>query len=54
MDGWRILDLLGGIALFLYGMELLGAALKKLAGGRMQTTLEHLTSGRGDFCWGWW
>ena len=46
MDGWRILDLLGGIALFLYGMELLGAALKKLAGGRMQTTLEHLTSSR--------
>lgn len=46
MDIWRALSLLGGVALFLYGMELLGAALKKLAGGRMQETLEKLTSSR--------
>ncbi len=46
MDIWRILNLLGGVALFLYGMELLGVALKKLAGGKTQKKLEKLTSNR--------
>ena len=33
MDIFSILALIGGLALFLYGMELMGDGLKKLAGG---------------------
>ena len=40
------LELLGGLALFLYGMELLGDALKRLAGGEMQRILAKLTTNR--------
>lgn len=34
----------GGLALFLYGMSMLGNGLEKLSGGRMEKTLERLTS----------
>lgn len=34
----------GGLALFLYGMSMLGSGLEKLSGGRMEKTLEKLTS----------
>ena len=34
MDITHITSLLGGIALFLYGMSIMGAGLEKLAGGR--------------------
>ncbi len=40
------LELLGGLALFLYGMELLGDALKRLAGGETQRILAKLTTNR--------
>lgn len=40
------LELLGGLALFLYGMELLGDALKRLAGGKTQRILAKLTTNR--------
>ena len=33
MDITHITSLLGGIALFLYGMSIMGAGLEKLAGG---------------------
>ena len=44
MDITHITSLLGGIALFLYGMSILGAGLEKLAGGKMQGVLQKLTS----------
>lgn len=36
MDITHITSLLGGVALFLYGMSIMGAGLEKLAGGKMQ------------------
>ncbi len=41
-----ILSLIGGLALFLYGMELMGGSLKKLAGGKLESILARLTSNR--------
>ncbi len=40
------LKLLGGLALFLYGMQMMGSALEAAAGNRMKTILEKLTSNR--------
>ena len=36
--------MLGGLALFLYGMETMGNGLEKLSGGRLERILEKLTS----------
>ena len=44
MDITHITSLLGGVALFLYGMSIMGAGLEKLAGGKMQGVLQRLTS----------
>ncbi len=41
-----IIALLGGIALFLYGMTLMGDGLKKVAGSKMELILYKLTSNR--------
>jgi Na+/phosphate symporter len=41
-----VIQLFGGVGLFLYGMSMMGAALKKLAGSGMQSILEKLTSGK--------
>lgn len=38
------IKLLGGLALFLFGMNLLGNGLEKLAGGSMEKVLQKLTS----------
>lgn len=46
MDIFSILSLIGGLALFLYGMELMGDSLKKLAGGKLESILAKLTSTR--------
>lgn len=46
MDVFSVLTLIGGLALFLYGMELMGDGLKKLAGGRLESFLARLTSNR--------
>ncbi len=46
MDIFMILSLIGGLALFLYGMDLMGDSLKKLAGGKMESVLARLTSTR--------
>ncbi len=40
----NILQLLGGVALFLFGMELMGDNLKLVAGPRLEITLYKLTS----------
>lgn len=46
MDFFNVLTLLGGLALFLYGMDLMGDGLKKLAGGRLESILSRLTSNK--------
>ncbi len=46
MDFFSILTMVGGLALFLYGMHVLGEGLSKASGGRMEQILERLTSGR--------
>ncbi|MBQ2615162.1 MAG: Na/Pi cotransporter family protein [Clostridia bacterium] len=43
MDIFTILALIGGLTLFLYGMDLMGDGLKKLAGGKMESILARLT-----------
>lgn len=49
MDFFSILTLLGGIGLFLFGMNLMGASLKNLAGGSLEKVLEKLTTGKNQF-----
>lgn len=44
MNVYDVLNLLGGIALFLFGMHTLSASLEKLAGGKLETWLEKATS----------
>jgi phosphate:Na+ symporter len=44
MDIFNIFTMLGGLALFLYGMNLMGEGLKKASGGRLEKILESLTS----------
>jgi len=46
MDLLGFLSLIGGLALFLYGMEVMGKGLTNLSGGRMEALLSKLTSGR--------
>ncbi len=46
MDIFSVLSLIGGLALFLYGMDLMGDSLKKLAGGKLESILAKLTSNR--------
>ncbi len=44
MDIFDVLALVGGLALFLYGMNLLGDSLEKLSGGKLESILEKLTA----------
>lgn len=46
MDIFGVFSLLGGLALFLYGMDTMGKGLEKLSGGRLERLLEKLTSNR--------
>ena len=46
MDLFSVLTMIGGLALFLYGMDTMGAGLSRLSGGRMERLLERLTSNR--------
>ena len=39
-----VLELIGGLALFLYGMNAMGAALEKRAGNKLKTFLSSATS----------
>ena len=46
MDFFSILTLVGGLAMFLYGMQVMGDGLEKLSGGKLEKILEkpfHLT-----------
>ena len=42
----NLLSLLGGLALFLYGMQMMSSGLEAAAGERMKEILEKLTSNR--------
>ena len=44
MTIFDVISLAGGIALFLYGMTIMGSGLEKLAGGKMESILQKLTS----------
>lgn len=44
MDIFSVLSMIGGLAMFLYGMETMGDGLAKTAGGKLEQILEKLTS----------
>ena len=44
MDFFSVLSMIGGLALFLFGMHVLGEGLAKVSGGRLEKILETLTS----------
>ena len=46
MDIFSILTMIGGLALFLYGMQVMGDGLKKASGGKLEMILEKLTSNK--------
>ena len=46
MDIFDFLSLIGGLALFLFGMNVMGEALEKRAGNQLKSILEKLTSSR--------
>lgn len=46
MTTTNILSLLGGLALFLYGMQMMGNGLEAAAGDCLKQILEKLTSNR--------
>ncbi len=46
MEITQILELLGGLALFLYGMQMMSSGLEDAAGNKMKRLLEKLTSNR--------
>lgn len=46
MDFFSVLTLMGGLAMFLYGMDVMGDGLKKLSGSKLEIILEKLTSNR--------
>ena len=46
MDIFGVLTMLGGLALFLYGMDAMGDGLTRASGGKMEQILEKLTSNK--------
>ncbi len=46
MDIFNVLTLIGGLSLFLFGMNIMGQALERRAGGKLRSLLEKLTAGR--------
>ena len=46
MDIFAVLTLIGGLALFLFGMNVMGDSLVKVSGGKLDRILERLTSNR--------
>ena len=43
MTVFDIFTLLGGIAMFLFGMNVMGDNLEKISGGKLETILEKMT-----------
>ncbi len=46
MTIFNILTLIGGLALFLFGMNTMGSSLEKLSGGKLEGILERMTNTR--------
>lgn len=46
MDLFSIITLLGGLALFIFGMNYMSDSLKKLSGGQLESILQKLTSNK--------
>lgn len=46
MDIFAVISLIGGLALFLYGMNIMGEGLEKLAGSKLEKIFEKLTSNK--------
>ncbi len=46
MDIFDVLTMIGGLSLFLFGMNVMGHALERRAGGRLKGLLERMTTGR--------
>lgn len=46
MDIFSVLNMIGGLSLFLYGMSVMGNGLSKMAGGKLEIILEKLTTKR--------
>ena len=44
MDIFSVLTMVGGLARFLYGMQVMGDGLAKVSGGKLERILENLTS----------
>ena len=44
MDIFKVLTMIGGLCLFLFGMNLMGQALERRAGGKLQSLLDKMTS----------
>lgn len=44
MDIFNVLSLIGGLALFLYGMQVMSDGLAKVSGGKLERILENITS----------
>ena len=44
MDIFKVLTMIGGLCLFLFGMNLMGQALERRAGGKLRTLLGKMTS----------
>lgn len=46
MDIFSVFGLLGGLALFLFGMSVMSSGLEKLAGGRLENIIKGMTSNK--------
>ena len=46
MDIFNILTLIGGLSLFLFGMNVMGESLERRAGGSLRSLLSKLTTGK--------
>ena len=44
MDIFKVLTMIGGLCLFLFGMNLMGQVLERRAGGKLRTLLDKMTS----------
>lgn len=46
MDIFNVLTMIGGLCLFLFGMEIMGQALERRAGSKLRSVLSRLTTGK--------
>jgi len=46
MDIFSVITLVGGLAFFLYGMNVLSGGLERMAGGKLEASLKQMTSNR--------